>query len=63
MGPAELAEVGEQVAAAGGASFSVILGDDLLSENYPTIYAVGQGSSRVPRLIDIRWGSIEARAT
>ena len=60
MGPVELAEIAEQVAAVGGASFSVISGDDLLIENYPTIHAVGRGSSRTPRLIDIRWGSVEA---
>ena len=60
MGPVELAEIAEQVAAVGGASFSVILGDDLLTQNYPTIHAVGRGSSRTPRLIDIRWGSVEA---
>jgi leucyl aminopeptidase len=33
-----------------------IVGDDLLKENFPLVYAVGKASTRAPRLIDLRWG-------
>ncbi|MFM9865082.1 MAG: leucyl aminopeptidase family protein [Micropepsaceae bacterium] len=56
MGPAELAQAAERVARAHGASFAVIEGRELLAQNYPMIWTVGAGSSRAPRLIDIRWG-------
>ena len=60
LGPAELAEAAEQVAAAAGAKCRVIAGDALLAENYPTIHAVGRASDRAPRLVDIRWGDASA---
>jgi leucyl aminopeptidase len=34
----------------------VIVGDDLLKQNYPTVHAVGRASVRAPRLIDLTWG-------
>ena len=60
MGPAELAAAAGDVAHKAGAAFSVIEGDALLRENYPTIHAVGRGSARAPRLIDITWGDPSA---
>ena len=45
-----------QVAEQAGACHRVIVGDELLAENYPTIHAVGRASSRPPRLVDIVWG-------
>ena len=60
MGPAELTAAAEEVAGVGGASLEVILGEDLIERGYPAIYAVGQGSARVPRLIDLRWGRVGA---
>lgn len=56
MGPAELAAAARAVAKAGGARYSVIVGEDLLKKNYPSIHAVGRASSRPPRLVDFRWG-------
>jgi leucyl aminopeptidase len=56
MGPAELVQAGRKVAAEHGAKLSVIAGDKLLAQNYPTIHTVGRASVRLPRLIDIRWG-------
>jgi leucyl aminopeptidase len=56
LGPEELAAAAERVAAAAGASFRVIAGDQLLAENYPTIHAVGRASTRPPRLVDMVWG-------
>jgi leucyl aminopeptidase len=56
LGPEELAAEAARVAETAGARCRVIVGDDLLAENYPTIHAVGRASTRAPRLVDIRWG-------
>jgi leucyl aminopeptidase len=56
LGPEELAGEAVRVAKAAGARSRVIVGDDLLAENYPTIHAVGRASARAPRLVDIVWG-------
>jgi len=34
----------------------VFLGDELLSQNFPMIHAVGRASSEAPRLVDLTWG-------
>src|SRR5438874_526769 len=52
----KLARVLGRVAKAAGARHRVIVGDDLLTANYPTIHAVGRASVRAPRLVDIVWG-------
>ena len=56
MGPAELEEAARTLAARHGASFSTIMGDDLLKQNFPLIHAVGRAADRAPRLIDMIWG-------
>jgi leucyl aminopeptidase len=56
MGPEELAQAAVRVAKTAGACHRVIVGDELLAENYPTIHAVGRASARPPRLVDITWG-------
>jgi len=56
MGPAELALAAEQLAKRFGASFSCIVGDELVRQNFPLIHTVGMASSRAPRLIDFSWG-------
>ncbi len=60
LGPAELADAATQVAESRGARHRVIVGDALLTENYPTIHAVGRASARAPRLVDIVWGDESA---
>ena len=60
MGPEELANEAKRLAKHHGARFSVIVGDDLLEEDYPMVHAVGRASSRAPRLIDIGWGKASA---
>ena len=57
MGPDELAEAAKTLADKFGAQYSVIVGDDLLAQNFPLIHAVGRASSRAPRLIDFTWGN------
>ena len=56
MGPEQLADAALSVAKAHGAAATVIVGDELLRHNYPTIHIVGRASARAPRLIDLRWG-------
>ena len=60
MGPEELARAAVGVADAAGACHRVIVGDDLLAQNYPTIHTVGRASTRPPRLVDITWGEPSA---
>jgi leucyl aminopeptidase len=56
LGPEELAAEAVRVAEAAGARHRVIVGDELLAENYPTIHAVGRAAACAPRLVDIMWG-------
>ncbi|TYK65718.1 leucyl aminopeptidase family protein [Colwellia echini] len=56
MMPEHLAQVTDNLAAQFNAQVTHIVGDDLLTQNYPTIHAVGRASVHTPRLIDLRWG-------
>mgnify|MGYP000566092637 CR=1 FL=1 len=56
MMPEHLSEAARALADQFGASFSELVGDQLLAENYPTIHAVGRASVHAPRLLDLRWG-------
>lgn len=60
MGPDALASAAETLAATHGAEFKTIVGDDLLSENFPAIHAVGRAATNAPRLIDFIWGDADA---
>jgi leucyl aminopeptidase len=55
LGPAELGEAVQRLALQHEAECRIIVGEDLLRQNYPLIYEVGKGSAREPRLIDMRW--------
>jgi len=57
MDPAALSAAARQVAERRGAGFREIVGDDLLTENFPAIHTVGRASATPPRLIDITWGN------
>lgn len=57
MGPKAIEQAARDLATGFGAEVSVIVGDDLLDENYPMVHAVGRASAEAPRLIDIRWGN------
>ncbi len=63
MGPAELAAATKVFANAHGATLDEVVGEDLLSENFPMIHTVGRASSRAPRLIDMRWGTTGPKLT
>ena len=55
MGPAELEDAARALAKQHGATVEVTSGD-ALAKNFPLVHAVGAGSARSPRLIDITWG-------
>ena len=56
MGPEELAGAAAALAKKHGAKFRLVSGA-ALAKNYPLIHAVGQGSARAPRLIELVWGA------
>lgn len=60
MGPAQLADVALALADRHGGTCEVIVGDDLLTQGYRLVHAVGRASVRAPRLIDLRWGDEQA---
>jgi len=55
MGPAELEASARKLAKQHGAKIHVTSGS-ALARNFPLVNAVGAGSARAPRLIDITWG-------
>ena len=57
MRPQELAKAAQELAKRNGATFSQIVGDDLLKKNYPAIHAVGRAGPDAPRLIRLQWGN------
>lgn len=59
MMPEHLSEAARGLADQFGANFSELVGEQLLTENYPTIHAVGRASVHAPRLLDLRWGNTE----
>jgi leucyl aminopeptidase len=65
MGPAELEAAARTLAKTHGAKISMIIGDDLLEQNFPMIHAVGRAAAphRAPRLIEMRWGGDGPRLT
>jgi leucyl aminopeptidase len=60
LGPDELEEAARALAEKFGAQFSVMRGEDLARE-CPLIHAVGKGSPRAPRLVELRWKPERAR--
>ena len=56
LGPDELEAAFRGLGEHYGASVTSIVGDDLLTQNFPLIHAVGRASPRKPRLVEMRWG-------
>lgn len=56
MGPAALHDEAKKLADTHGATFSAIVGDELLDQNYPMIHAVGRAAHEPPRLVEFEWG-------
>ena len=60
MGPDGLAQAAQDLATKHGAAIALTIGDELLTNNFPAIHAVGRAHDRAPRLIDLTWGSADA---
>ena len=56
MGPVALARSARDLAQDHGASYSEVVGDELLEQNYPMIHAVGRAAHEPPRLVELEWG-------
>lgn len=56
LGPEELTRAVRNAVDPFHVSITEIVGADLMTQNYPMVFAVGQAASRLPRLIDVRWG-------
>ncbi|MBB3655850.1 leucyl aminopeptidase [Rhizobium sp. BK650] len=56
MGPEQLEAAFRSLATHYKAEMSVIIGDDLLTENFPLVHTVGRASADAPRLLELRWG-------
>jgi leucyl aminopeptidase len=57
MMPEHLSHEVDQLAALFDAETRHLVGDELLSNNYPAIHIVGRASVHPPRLIELAWGS------
>ena len=56
MMPTHLSDEAKSIAEIHGANYSEIVGDDLLTQNYPLIHSVGRASKYEPRLLKLEWG-------
>ena len=56
MGPQALAEAALALAERHGATARAVVGDDLLTENFPLIHAVGRAAAQAPRLVEFSHG-------
>ncbi|MDP2260541.1 MAG: leucyl aminopeptidase family protein [Caulobacter sp.] len=61
MGPLQIETIAREIAERHGASFSVITGEALLAEGYPSVHAVGRAAdpARAPRMIEMQWGEAD----
>jgi leucyl aminopeptidase len=59
MGPLQIETIAREIAAQYAARIKVVTGDELLTENYPAVHAVGRAAvaERAPRMIEISWGT------
>ena len=60
MGPQQLADAVVAQGDAFEAECLSIVGDDLLTRNFPAVHAVGRASDRAPRVVELRWGEEDA---
>lgn len=60
MMPEQLSIAMQALAREYDAQFSEIVGNELLSENFPSIHMVGRASDHAPRLLELNWGDESA---
>ena len=58
MGPADIANVIQQLANEFAANFEEIVGEELVEQGYMGVYTVGKSSHKAPRLVRLSWGNI-----
>ncbi|MGV8985620.1 MAG: leucyl aminopeptidase family protein [Cypionkella sp.] len=63
MGPAELEVAFVALANRFGATSHVVRGEDLLTQNFPMVHAVGRAAMRAPRIMEMRWGTTGPKLT
>lgn len=56
MGPEALQAAAEDLAKRFNAKLEVVVGDELLTQNFPLIHAVGRAAQQAPRLVRFSWG-------
>ncbi len=56
MGPVALHKAATDLAAEYGAVSTDVIGEELLTQNYPMIHAVGRAAHEAPRLVEFEWG-------
>ncbi len=57
MGPKELSSTAAQLALQYDATYSEVVGEQLLEEGFPAIHTVGRAAENAPRLIALNWGN------
>ncbi len=62
LGPAEIEAAVREIGSRHGAMVTSVVGDELLTKNFPMIHAVGRASPRPPRLIELTWSKPGGRA-
>jgi leucyl aminopeptidase len=60
LGPHALEQEAVKLAESFDASVRMIRGDDLISDNFPLVYAVGRAAAEEPRIVDFSWGRDDA---
>ena len=58
MGPADIANVIQQLAKEFAANFEEIFSEELVEQGYMGVYTVGKGSHKAHRLVRLSWGNI-----
>lgn len=56
MGPVALHAAAQTLAEKHGATLTSVVGEDLITQNYPMIHAVGRAAHEAPRLVEFEWG-------
>ncbi len=56
LGPGDLLDMIAAIGARHDASVRLVHGDDLLSQGFPLVHAVGRAAARAPGLVDMSWG-------
>ncbi len=60
MLPCALEDATRSLAGRFDAEVDAIVGEDLLTKNFPMVHAVGRAADALPRLIDLKWGREDA---